>query len=326
MDTTLVNEVAESTESAIALPNGKYNISTSFTTRTVPWMKIGQILEEAPTAKRAAQLGGLDFDVELIPLTYEFNGVKRGAEKRKAVVRKDTGEMLGVVSAKVYKPIQYGEAFDFMDAVDSRYVAAGALKGGRQGFIVVKAPFTLNVLGNEDPHDLYGVLRTSHDCTRATEIMVMPLRGRCMNQLTLQSFSKNVPYRWSIKHVGDVKSKLAEAKDSLAKLANYGQRFEELVERLAEVKVTEGQARDILVKILPGKVKQEETAQTVLDLWGTSEFVGFRDNGWGLVNAVSDYMDWGRKGGTPESRFLNAIEGATHKTINKTAAALLRMA
>lgn len=325
MDTTLVIE-APAAESASALPNGSYNITTSFTTRTVPWMKLGQILEESPTAKRAAELGGLNFEVELIPLTYEFNGKARSAEKRKAVVRKDTGEMLGVVSASVYKTLQYGEAFDFMDTVDSRYVAAGALKGGRQGFMVVKAPFQLNVLGNTDPHDLYAVLRTSHDCTRATEIMVMPLRGRCMNQLTLQSFSKNVPYRWSIKHVGDMKSKLAEAKDSLSKLANYGQRFEELVERLADVKVSEGQAREILVRVLPGKVKTEETAQTVLDLWGTSQFVGFQGNGWGLVNAVSDYMDWGRKGGTPESRFLNAIEGATHKVVNKTAAAILRSA
>ena len=58
--------------------------------------------------------------------------------------------------------------------------------------MVVKVPMAINVLSGDDPHDLYGVLRTSHDLSRATEVMVMPLRGRCMNQLTLHSFSRDV--------------------------------------------------------------------------------------------------------------------------------------
>ncbi len=302
------------------------NTSTMFSTREVPWMKLGKLAEHALTAKDAAVAGGLDFTVTLRPLSYRDGDKRITIPQRKAVVRDDTGEALGIVSSSVYKPLQYAEAFDFMDTVDSRFVAAGSIKKGRQGFMVVKAPFAMNVLGGEDEHDLYAVLRTSHDCTRAIEVMMMPLRGRCMNQLTLHSFSKGTPHRWSIKHTGKMYEKLAEAKDSLAKMANYAQRFEEIVGRLADINVDEDQAERILTRVIPGRARQEQVVTSITDLWNTASTVGYAGTGWGLVNAVSEYYDWSRKGGSPESRFLNAIEGQTHKVINKTVAHLLREA
>lgn len=300
------------------------DVTTAFTHREVPWMKMGKLVDHAPTAKDAARLGGIDFTVSLRALSYSFGNGRKTAPLQKAIVRDDTGEALGIVSSRSYQVLQYSEAFDFMDTVDSRYVAAGALKGGRQGFIVVKAPFQLNVLGGEDQHDLYAVLRTSHDRSRATEVMVMPLRGRCMNQLTLASFSRDVPHRWAIKHAGRMWEKLAEAKSSLSNLANYATRFEEITSQLADINVTEGLAREVLTKVIPGRAKQEDVINTILGSWETAETIGYRGNGWGLLNAVSEHYDWTRAGGTPESRFLNALEGQTHKVINKTVVHLLR--
>lgn len=300
--------------------------SQSFTTREIPWMKIGRLADEAMTAKDAAVAGGLDFTVSLRSMSYKFGNTTRAAAGRKAVVRDDTGDMLGIVSSTIYQPLQYMEAFDFMDTIDSRYVAAGSIKKGRQGFMVVKAPFQLNVLGGQDPHDLYGILRTSHDCTRAIEVMLMPLRGKCMNQLTLPSFSKNVPHRWSIKHSGKMHEKLAEAKDALAKMTNYAGRFEEIVERLANVDIDETRSREILTKVLPARAKRDEVIEKIMRGWAELDTVGFQRTGWGLVNAVSEYFDWHRAGGSPESRFLGAIEGQTHKAISRTAAHLLRTA
>jgi hypothetical protein len=118
--------------------------SQTVSTRTVPWTKIGPLVDTPMTAKEAAQLGGLNFTVSKRPLFFgEDENATTGTEKigeRAAVVRDDTNQWLGVMS-KSYPLIQYSEAFDFMDTVGGvTYHAAGALKKGKQGFIVAQLP------------------------------------------------------------------------------------------------------------------------------------------------------------------------------------------
>jgi phage/plasmid-like protein (TIGR03299 family) len=295
--------------------------TVQFSERTVPWMKLGALVDSPKTATEAAKLGGLDFKIELVDAFYEFVNMKVKAPKRKAVIREDTGEFFDLVS-DTYQPLQYSEAFDFMDAIDSQYVAAGTLRGGRQGFLVIKAPFTLDTLQAVDPHDLYAVIRTSHDRSRGIEVAVMPLRGRCMNQMTLASFTKGVPHRWAIKHSYKMHEKLAEAKDTLASLTNYAGRFQLLVERLLAEKVDDVRAEKVLKTIIPERTKQADVIEKIITLRDAQQ-VGFTGTGWNLVNAVSEYMDWHRAGGTPESRFLGALEGQTTKLINKAVVHIL---
>jgi len=322
--------------------------SVLFTDRKVPWMKLGEITDGAVTAQQAAEKGGLNFTVSLHDVYFSCDAIFTGAlnedgtpnaqtdtspeclrkmTNRKIVVRDDTLEPLAVVSAG-YPVLQYHEAFNFMDTVNTQYVAAGSLKGGKQGFMVVRAPddMQINVLDGGDPHDMYMVLRTSHDLTRAVEVTAMPLRGKCMNQLTLSSFAINVKHRWSIKHTSTMQAKLAEAQSSIKQIGAYAQRFNELAQRLSQVKVNDEKAKYILLShVLPkGASKREDVATTIIEKWHNAPTVGWSGTGWGLVNAVSEYYDWGRSGGSPESRFLAALEGQTHKAINKTALMLLR--
>lgn len=300
--------------------------TTQFSTREVPWMKLGKLAEHAPTSAEAAKMAKIDFDVKPVAISYKFNGNSKSIARKKALIRTDTGEELGLVSASSYKIVQYREAFDFMDTIDTRYVAAGSLKGGRQAFMVVKAPVDINVLDGDDPNELFAILRTSHDTTRSLEISMMSLRGRCMNQLPLQSFAKNAPYRWAIPHVGNVAAKLAEAKSSIEKMTNYAARFEQLAAQLADIKVNEEISRTIIKKVIPAHIKKVDEVVTEIEtLRTTAPTVGYVGTGWGLVNAVSEYYDWSRVGGTAESRFLGALEGQTIKTVNKTVAHLLRL-
>lgn len=322
---------------------------TQFSTREVPWMKIGRIEDQPKTAAEAAELGGLNFTVSLkdvgwipedatdptyaavFPNSGGF-GTFRKIPHRKAVIADDNGDFMGFVSTSMYKSLQYAEAFNFMDTLGRPYVAAGALRGRRQGFMVVQPDVDLKVLGGEDPHDLFAVLRTSHDSSRAVEVSVMPLRGRCMNQLTLRSFAVGIPHRWSIKHTSTMHAKLAEAQKSLKNIGIYAKRYEELADKLANINVTEAKARKLLEIVIPmprtGKTERTQVQHTdrlnaVLSLWSSSPTVAYAGTGWGLVNAVSEYFDWYRVGGTPESRFIGALEGQTHKNLNKVAGLLL---
>lgn len=325
-----------------------------FSVREVPWMKLGKLIDDkVSSAKEAAELGGLDFEVELREVgiiiqdttdpTYEKAfpeskvraGTFRKIDKRRAVVAKDNGQFMGFVSSTKYNMLQYGEAFDFMDHLGAPYVAAGTLRGRRQGFMVVKPnvelraheAFTLY----EDPHDIFVTLRTSHDCTRGVEVMVMPLRGRCMNQLSLRSFAKGVPHRWSIKHTSTMQEKLKEAQKSLKNLGLYVAQFDKLATRMVNTEIKHDRAQEMLEIVIPKPRAQTERVEqqyrdrinAIIDLWETSPTVAYAGTGWGLVNALSEHRDWYRAGGTPESRFLNALEGETHKQINALAGLVL---
>lgn len=314
-----------------------------FSVREVPWMKLGKLVEQPVMAKEAAKLGGLDFEVEL----HEVGWLEKSddgqlekvneIDKRRAVVAKDNGQFMGFVSSTKYNMLQYGDAFDFMDHLGAPYVAAGALRGRRQGFMVVKpqvenGPLSTSAFTRtEDPHDMFVTLRTSHDCTRGIEVMVMPLRGRCMNQLSLRSFAKGVPHRWSIKHTSTMQEKLKEAQKSLKNLGLYVAQFDKLATRMVNTEVKIGKAREMLEIVIPRpRANTERVAQqyddrlnAIVELWQTSPTVAYAGTGWGLVNALSEHRDWYRAGGTPESRFLNALEGETHKQINALAGLVL---
>lgn len=298
---------------------------TQFSSRVAPWMKLGKIVDGIVTAAEAAKLGGIDFDVreDALYSAHKEEGKPpkfTKIEGRKVLVREDTGQWLGIVS-KDYPVVQYGEAFDFMEGVSPRFVAAGSLRGGKQGFMVVQTDVNIKI---GDQHDLFAVLRTSHDCSRAVEVMVMPLRDKCMNQLTLRSFVKGVDHRWAVTHTGDVKSKLAAAATSLKKLGAYARAYESNAQRLQSIKVSDEVANETLRRVLPDRPKRPEVIQHIISNYhNRPETVGFEGTGWGLVNAVSEYFEWDRALGTPESRFLAALQGQTHNAINKTAGLLL---
>lgn len=295
-----------------------------FTLDSVPWMRLGKITSEPLTAHDAVAASGLNFDVTRQPVYFRASdGSVKKYDNRFVIERLDTREPLGVVTGE-YEIIQYREAFDFMDTVSPRFVAAGTLNGGRQGFMVVEVPdVTIKVLGDEDPHQLYAVLRTSHDRTRAVEVVAMPLRHICMNQLTLKSFGHNAPHRWSIRHTRTAPARLNEATQTLENLSAYARFYEETAQRLALTQMANDQAMQVLTSVLPAVKKKDEVAARILDMWHADQRVNYGGTGWGLVQAVSTYYEHERFGGTPQSRFLGAIQGQTQAVVSKTAAHVL---
>jgi phage/plasmid-like protein (TIGR03299 family) len=284
-------------------------------------------LTETVDSATAARLGGIDFNVEIRPNGFfdSESGKWIPIGNRRTVVRADTLEPLAVVSDD-YPVLQYREAFDFMDTINPQYVAAGALRGGRQAFMVVELPDGMrsSTLNDLDPHEMYLVLRTSHDRTRAIEVSMMPLRARCMNQLTLKSFSRNAPNKWSIRHTTFMSEKLKNANKAIANLNKYVDAYTHNVQRLVDIELGSESARGILMSIFPNKPRTEDRIDSILHTWMVNtETVGFNGTGWGLVQAVSEYMEWQRAGGTAESRFIGALEGPTNRTINNAAGILL---
>lgn len=294
------------------------------TAREVPWMKLGTVIEEPVDAATAARMAGMDFEVELRPSGYQRANETWTPNGRYDVVTNDTGESFDTATTE-YKIVQYGEAFTFMDKVNPKIVAAGTMKGRKQGFMVIQLPgvehLDLNLRGESDPHDMYGILRTSHDRSRGLELSVMALRDRCMNQLTLRAFAQNAPQKWSIRHVGNPQDKLMEATNTLRGVERYAEEYARMAKQLVEVDLLVDEVQELLKSVLPDKPKRDEQIGAIVDGWQHSEKVGFAGTGWGLVQATSEYFEWGRESNsrTPQSRFIGGLDGTTHRMVNGVA-------
>lgn len=300
-------------------------IEQSFSARQVPWAKVGTVIDDPDVdAAEAARLGGIDFDVEVRPAGYpDRDGNWVETPTRRSIVHSITDEWFSYVSTD-YEPVQFREAFQFMDNVNPRYVAAGSMSHGKQGFIVVQLPdharVDVDVLGEVDAHQLYVVLQTSHDLSRGITISVTTLRDRCMNLLALPTFNPSVPQRWSIRHVGDPRAKLEKAHETLTNAVNYREVFERMVVQLASVRVTSDDLRQIANRVLPTRLKtRRDQVESIVDKFETAETVGFRETGWGALNAISEFQQWGRTSAvrTAQSEFTSPLDGDTAKYLHR---------
>lgn len=301
-----------------------------FSTRDVPWAKLGVIIDAPVSTADAMDMAGLGFNViEEEVATRRPGGEWRPLASRKGITREDTGQRFDIASTD-YELVQYREVFEFMDKVSPHIVAAGPLLGGRQAFIVAQRPdlthIDVDLGGEHDPHQLYIVLRTSHDRSRAVEAGILALRGACMNALTLKGFLRGAEQRFSLRHTSKVHEKLEQAADVYSKMNVYAAEFQAVAQRLAAVDVDLDAAQQVLRSSLRDRPKRDDAVKLILSSWQTDETVGFQGNGWGLLNAVSGYFEHGRNTAnvTPQSRFLGALQGETHRTVNRVAARLLQ--
>lgn len=292
------------------------------TQRMTPWLRTASLPEELQFSgtESVLEYADLDFTVSKRPIQFQrADGTWAVSPNRMYVVRDDTEQDFDVVSTD-YGIFQYGEAFDFLNHIEgARFVAAGPLKDSKQAFMVVRLPdmedFTI---AGSDGHELNVVIRTSHDRSRAVEVFTMPVRIQCWNQLPVRAMTAGVTNRWAVNHIGNVNAKMHDAEMLVSNVREYVEDFKMTAQRLVDIKLESNDADWVLDRVLRPTVKKDEVKDTIMNLWRNADTVGYSDNGWGLVNAVSDYFEHGRVGGTPQSRFLGALEGQTRGILDKT--------
>jgi phage/plasmid-like protein (TIGR03299 family) len=293
--------------------------------RQSPWARVNRLVDESGerlelnTTGDVLEATGLDFTVSKRPMRRRALDGTWLESKRVSVVRDDTEEEVDVVSQD-YGVFQFTEAFEFLNHIPGReFVAAGPLKDSRQAFMVVRLPDLAGFdIAGSDRHELNVVIRTSHDRSRAVEVFTMPLRVTCVNQLPLRPLGQGITNRWSVNHIGDVSGKMHDAETLVERVRDYVADFRETAERLVTIELGTEQAATTLRRVLREAPKKEETIETIMSLWANADTVGFHGTGWGLVNAVSDYYEHGRRGGTDQSRLLGALEGQTRSILDRT--------
>lgn len=267
-------------------------VETMFSVREKPWHGLGEIVEEAPTAKDAIELAGINWRVNSNPIFDMFGNPIKGY---KANTRSSDNSVLGIVTDK-YEIVQNIEAFDFADNLvgeELRYETAGSLKKGKVVWLLAKMPDRYIC---EDKFESYMCFANSHDGTGAVKIAMTPIRVVCNN--TLNIALADAKRSWSTRHMGNMNAKLSEARHTLELANEYLDILSKEADKLANEKMTDDEIRETLDMMFPiaddASDRQKQNIQNAKDgimiCMIRPDIKKFLNSKWGFINAVSDYV------------------------------------
>lgn len=285
----------------------------------IPWHGMGTRLEEPATAQEAIEAAGLDYLAELKEL-QTTDGLP--IPQRKAVVRSDSQEILGVVGT-TYTPVQNHQAFGFLDAVvadgELRYHTAGALGKGERIWMLAKLPDEIRVKNSDDITEKYLLLSNSHDGSSSLRVHFTPIRVVCSNTLAIAS--KNGRGQGiSIIHKGNLAAKVQQAQEVLGLAKRFYDDAEEQINRLANHYPSLRQLEEYFKEVYPDSDDGESSRtknvrQEMLRLFEHGighDIPAIRHTTWTALNAVTEYVDHYRstRGKSSTDKASNRLESA----------------
>lgn len=154
-----------------------------------PWHGLGRVLDAAPSPAEGLMLAGLNWQVDLRPLTSTVidGGQPLPIESHRAVFRMDTGEALGVVGTD-FHPLQNSDAFAFFEPLVAEGLltleTAGSLRNGRRVWVMAKVTTPSEVILRDDVVEKYVLLCHGHDGSLALRVGSNAVRVVCANTLS----------------------------------------------------------------------------------------------------------------------------------------------
>lgn len=265
------------------------------------------------------------------------------------LVRSDNGERLGIVSPD-YEIVQPYEAFDFFRDLVSDHGfeihTAGTLFGGKRFWALAKMDEA--ELAGWDKIGGYYLLSSSADGMRATEGRETTVRVVCNNTLSMALGSDGVKHGFKLSHRNRFDYKAVHAQLEITR--DHFQAFVEAANTLTKVKANQAAAEAFINQLLrptddaayrmlelspvdslgsllnrpftaaedsklgDAPARRPRGADTILDLFlggGIgSERKGSAGTAWGVVNAVTEYVDYHAIAKTPDHLLDRALWGS----------------
>ena len=347
--------------------------------REKAWHGHGTVVDGALTTKEAFQKSGLDwpggvekrpmfttsqpFDLNAQPESLidasalpTANGVPAGSARlmnpllvpdQCAVIRVHDNAILGTVG-RGYQVIQNVAMFDFLDTLTAgedkvaKWESAGSLRGGRQVWALLNLPDSEIIVGKDDRLLPYLLVTNAHDGSAACRVIPTTVRVVCMNTLSAAVAGQFSDLTVTIRHTGDVASKIAEAKRALAQAGTMFGAFEKVANELAATLI-DRENFDTLVETLfptPGedasaasKTRNENNRTLFAEAVVTEQkLLSAPDMSmWTVLNGVTRFVDHsqkvslrGREGS--EARFENSFLTRGAKMKAQAATTLIDMA
>ena len=293
-----------------------------------PWHQLGQRMEPDATLEDWKTAAGLNWTAEKKPVLFiDSTGEQKPVPGRFVLSRSDTNHPFEVVSAQ-YQPVQPDTIMDFFGAVirnnGFRMETLGALFNGEKIFALARAGDVQEVVSG-DAVAPFLLLATSFDKSSPTLVTPTTVRVVCKNTLAMavheessKAFrSVRVVHRTAFNptavrsdlglHVASSFERfMANSKALAAKQVNYAS-FERFMQNLLATNV-DGK----LVPLAINEARKHRTfekVQRLFDMGIGADIPAVRGTGWGLVNAVTEYVDHGRNPDNFDKRYDSALFG-----------------
>jgi len=280
------------------------------------------VVEEAPTPEDALRIAGIDWRVKkqvmctlnpAAPVPGATGAFYTQSCPGGAIVRQDTGRVLGVVGDD-YTPFQNSDLAELAYSVskDALVESAGTLKHGKQVFMLLKAGEFAIGLGTQDTTKTYALLSTSHDGTQAIRVYPTSVRVVCNN--TLSYSLKDARRGYSVRHTGDLAGKLVDLRNALQGLEEDTQDHVAKCEALANKPLSQEELKGFFLDVYqrayapiianPKDRKEERARERALQTvtsWVANmdhehQCVGMtQGTAWAALNSVTQWADHERK-------------------------------
>jgi phage/plasmid-like protein (TIGR03299 family) len=288
-----------------------------------PWHGLGEKIDPESSIEKWIDAAHLNWQILRHPVCYNFKDELRKIPDRHVLIRSDTGAALSVVSDS-YCIVQPKEVIEFYrDLVDGSSFAietAGALDEGRKVWALARSNYYYEFI-HKDRIDAYLLLATSCDKSLATTLVFTSIRVVCQNtlQFAMDDIKGKSPAK-CLKITHDKSFNSDEAKKQLDLIGTSWASFIEKVNILAERDVDDRERDRFFEELfligkkddkkLPKKAIPEiQTLKSAFVNGKGQELPATKNKAWGLVNAVSLYVDHQRKNGTQSERLNSAWFG-----------------
>jgi phage/plasmid-like protein (TIGR03299 family) len=306
-----------------------------------PWHELGNKLDQPADLQEALQAGGLNWEVDMVPIVPADDPNTRFSQ-RMAVVCKDRNpgdpaRVIGVVHPG-FIPLQNHEGAALFDALLGQgkrvYHTGGYLKNGEKVWLLARIPSEIKLNGN-DVVEPYLLFTNSHDGSVGIDIRLTTIRVVCQNTLSM-ALAKNAAGKvFRRAHNGHYQIVKEEAKAFFQFAIAQTKEAEALFAQMAIKPCGDQAFEQFLLKLLPDLKKPATAASnvSVLRAYETKmeklpaarkQIRSIRQDGipalqipadeknwWGALNAITAWVDHDQE--TASDRYAHILVGSGDK-------------
>lgn len=306
---------------------------TMFSVKKTPWHQLGVVLPESPSISEAIVAAGLDWEVGLEKIKLADETLS-GKITHKAVVRKDTGDVLGVVGP-TWRPLQNKDAFGFFDSFISsgqvKLETAGSLRNNKTIWVLAKIDGLAGEVVKNDTIERYVLLSHAHDGTMAIRTGFTDVRVVCQNTLSA-SFNSAASKLIRIRHNSRIEQNLETVKacmdlansefsanlELLKKLTVKGINQDDVKKFVRAIwfNTTVLEGADANVRAINNFNDRVRDMNRLMETGRGSDLPGVKGTLYGLYNAATEYLTH-EASNTVETR-LNSLWFGDNSRLNET--------
>lgn len=292
---------------------------------TAPWHGLGSALSPKQPLEIWQREAGMDWQIQESPVHFKADAIGHlgsihSFPEQKVLYRSDTKAALSVVSNR-YQVVQPREVLEFYrdltEVSGYELETAGVLKGGKKFWALARTGQSAELKG-KDLVNGYLLLATSCDGTLATTATPTTVRVVCNNTL---SISLNGATH-AIKVPHSTRFDAQTVKKQLGIAVSQWDEFMYRMRELAERKVQWPEAMSFFMSVMcdtqvddpvPDVIRNKRALEKIQNLYEGkgrgSELESARGTAWGLLNAVTEYVDHERRARSSEYRVDSAWFG-----------------